>query len=134
MAIEWRASYEIGVPKIDVQHKELFDKVNALLAACSSKEGKEEVVNTLNFLGDYVVKHFSDEEKLQVESGYPDYLNHKAAHDKFIKEYKDLKERFEQEGASLNFVITVNRVVVDWLIKHIGDADRAYGEFVKAKG
>lgn len=134
MAIEWRVSYEIGIKEIDLQHKALFDKINDLLEACNSKKGKEEVINTINFLGDYVVTHFSDEEKLQRENGYPEYNNHKAAHDRFVKEYENLKARFEQEGVSLNFVISVNRVVVDWLIKHIGSADRAFGDFIKAKG
>jgi len=134
MAIEWRTSYEIGVKKIDMQHKALFDKINALFEACNSKGGKEEVINTMEFLGNYVVTHFSDEEKLQRESGYPDYINHKAAHDNFIKEYENLKTKLKTDGVSLNFVISVNRVVVDWLIKHIGNADRAFGDFIKAKG
>lgn len=132
MAIEWRTSYEIGIKQIDMQHKALFDKINDLLEACNSKKGKEEVINTINFLGDYVVTHFSDEEKLQRESGYPEYANHKAAHDKFIKDYENIKARFEQEGVSLNFVITVNKVVIDWLIKHIGSADKAFGDYIKA--
>ncbi|HOQ00096.1 MAG TPA: bacteriohemerythrin [Acetivibrio clariflavus] len=134
MAIEWRTSYEIGVRHIDLQHKALFDKINDLLEACNSKKGREEVINTINFLGDYVVTHFADEEKLQRESGYPEYASHKAAHDKFVKDYENLKIRFQQEGISLNFVITVNRVVVDWLIMHIGNADKAFGDFLKTKG
>ncbi|AEV70450.1 bacteriohemerythrin [Acetivibrio clariflavus] len=134
MAIEWRTSYEIGVKQIDMQHKALFDKINDLLEACNSNKGKEEVINTINFLGDYVVTHFADEEKLQRESGYPEYAGHKAAHDKFVKDYESLKTRFEQEGISLNFVFTVNKVIVDWLIKHIGNADKAFGDFLKAKG
>lgn len=134
MAIEWRISYEIGVKEIDMQHKALFDKINALLEACNSKEGKQEVINTMDFLGNYVVTHFSDEEKLQREIGYPEYIRHKEAHDKFIKEYEKLKTKLQQEGVSLNFVISVNRVVVDWLIKHIGNADRALGDYIKAKG
>jgi len=133
MAIVWRTNYEIGVKKIDLQHKELFDKINDLLNACESQKGKQEVLNTIKFLGDYVVTHFSDEEKLQKENGYPEYTNHKKAHDKFIKEYENLKSKLDQEGVSLNFVILVNRVVIDWLIKHIGSADRAFADFLKNK-
>lgn len=133
MAIEWRTSYEIGIKKIDLQHKELFDKINDLLEACNAQKGKQEVFNTIKYLGNYVVTHFSDEEKLQKENDYPEYTNHKAAHDRFIKEYENLKGKLESEGVSLNFVITVNRVVIDWLIKHIGSADRAFADYLKTK-
>lgn len=133
MAIEWRKSYEVGVEKIDTQHKELFLKINNLLEACSARKGKEEVLNTIDFLGDYVITHFSDEEKLQRDNDYPEYKNHKAAHENFIKDYKKLKERMEEEGVSVNFIVSVNKVVVDWLINHIATADKAVGAFLKSK-
>ena len=134
MAIEWRSSYEIGIQKIDAQHKELFKKINDLLEACNAQNGRQEVHNTIKFLGDYVITHFSDEEKLQRENDYPEYKNHKATHEQFIKDYENLKAKLDVEGVSLNFVITVNRIVIDWLIKHIGSADRAFADFVKSKG
>ncbi|WP_010681074.1 bacteriohemerythrin [Acetivibrio cellulolyticus] len=133
MAIEWRKSYEIGVEKIDSQHKELFIKINNLLEACSTHKGKEEVLSTIDFLGDYVITHFSDEEKLQKDNEYPDYKDHKSAHERFVKDYEKLKEKLDEEGISLNFVMTVNKVVVDWLVKHIASADRAFGTFLKSK-
>ncbi|OPZ93967.1 MAG: Bacteriohemerythrin [Firmicutes bacterium ADurb.Bin419] len=133
MAIEWRQSYEIGIDKIDSQHKELFRKINNLLEACTTQKGKEEVINTMGFLGDYIVVHFNDEEKLQKDSEYPSYTEHKAAHEQFKKDYKNLRSKLDEEGVSLNFILTVNRVVVDWLVKHIAAADRAFGTFLKSK-
>lgn len=133
MAIEWRKSYEVGIEKIDSQHKELFQKINDLLEACSMQKGKEEVLNTIGFLGDYVITHFNDEEKLQKDSAYPRYLEHKAIHERFIKDYENLKVKLEEEGVSLNFVMTVNKVVVDWLVKHIAAVDKAFGTFLKSK-
>ncbi len=133
MSIEWRKSYEIGIEEIDSQHKELFQKINNLLEACSLQKGKEEVLNTIGFLGEYVTIHFNDEEKLQTDSAYPGYNEHKAAHERFIMDYKNLKVKLDEEGVSLNFVMTVNKVVVDWLVKHIAAADRAFGTFLKTK-
>jgi hemerythrin len=57
VAIEWRTSYEIGIKKIDLQHKELFDKINDLLEACNAQKGKQEVFNTIKYLGEYVETH-----------------------------------------------------------------------------
>ena len=50
MAIEWTKDLETGVALIDEQHKELFDRVNKLLAASSQGRGKEEVGSLLGFL------------------------------------------------------------------------------------
>jgi hemerythrin len=108
-------------------------KISNLLEACNARKGNEEVLNTIEYLGDYVIFHFSEEEKLQRDNNYPEYKNHKAAHEKFIKDYENLKVRMEEEGISVNFIITVNKVVVDWLIKHIGSADKALGAYLKSK-
>lgn len=133
MPIQWRQSYDIGLKEVDDQHKELFDKINNLLDACSNNKGKEEVKSTIDFLGDYVLTHFKSEEKLQEKYGYPEYKAHKAVHDQFVKEFADLRKRFDDEGPTLQFVAMVNRVVVDWLIKHIGNVDKAFGTFIKDK-
>ncbi|MFZ5985604.1 MAG: bacteriohemerythrin [Bacillota bacterium] len=133
MSIQWRQSYEIGLEEIDKQHRELFKKINDLLDACNDNKGREEVNNTIRFLGDYVVTHFNAEEKLQEKYSYPEYKSHKASHDQFVKDFGDLKRRLEDEGPTLQFVALVNRVVVDWLIKHIGNSDKAFGAFLKDK-
>ncbi|MGI6776634.1 MAG: bacteriohemerythrin [Acetivibrionales bacterium] len=131
MAIEWKDSYSIGIEEIDKQHKALFDAINRLLNACSQGRGKEEVGSVIKFLGDYVVTHFSSEEKLQQEYNYPDFAAHKGMHDKFIEDFTQLKEQIETEGVNARSVILVNRTVVDWLTRHIKNVDKKLGEFLK---
>ncbi|TYQ16815.1 UNVERIFIED_CONTAM: hemerythrin [Acetivibrio alkalicellulosi] len=131
MAIEWRKSYETGIEEIDTQHKELFKRIGDLLDACSQHKGKIEVNNTIEFLGEYVITHFTEEESLQLKHSYPEYKAHKLLHDNFIVEFNKLKNRLESDGATLQFVALVNRVVVEWLINHIGNADKNFGKYVK---
>lgn len=69
--IEWLDQYSVGVESIDNQHKELFARINKLLDACSQGEGKKVLPEVLDFLGDYVVFHFSTEEKYMKEYLYP---------------------------------------------------------------
>lgn len=59
-------SLSTGVRSIDDQHKELFDKINNLLAACREGKGKEEVAKVMKFLSDYVIDHFGTEEGYMV--------------------------------------------------------------------
>lgn len=133
MAITWRKNYEVGIEKVDEQHKELFQKINNLLDACTNRKGREEVVETINFLEEYVDKHFSEEEQLQRDHAYPEYPRHKAAHEQFNRNFIELKKKLQQEGPTLQFVMQVNKVVVDWLVIHITNVDKAFGNFVNEK-
>ena len=128
MAIEWTKDLETGVALIDEQHKELFDRVNKLLAASSQGRGKEEVGSLLGFLEEYVVTHFADEEKLQQESGYPEFAAHKRLHDGFKNE---LAKDVEAGGPTLRSVVLTIKIVVDWLMKHIAQVDKTFGKYLR---
>jgi diadenylate cyclase len=121
----------IGIKEIDDQHKELFDAIDKLFIACAQGKGKEEVGNTLLFLEDYTKVHFADEQKLHIKYNYPEKASHKVIHDNFLKHLAELKKQFEEGGAGVLFVSTVNKTVLDWLIQHIGNADKAFATFVK---
>jgi hemerythrin len=72
MAYQWDSSLETGYEKIDKQHKQLFAAVNNLMEASGSGKGDAAVMETLDFLTGYAIKHFSDEEQLQLDYDYPD--------------------------------------------------------------
>lgn len=133
VAIKWNETLAVGVRDIDEQHKELFSRVNQLLEACSQGKGKEEVRVIISFMESYVVEHFQAEEKLQRASAYPLYEQHKAMHAECLRNVSQLKEKLEQQGPTLPFVIQVNRVVVDWLTSHIGKVDKELGQYLKHK-
>ena len=134
MAIEWRNDLATGIDKIDTQHKELISRINLLFAACSKGKAKDEVKETLKFLQDYVVVHFGTEEDYMSKYSYPDMVDHKAKHKAFIADFLILKGQFEKEGANLTLITRTNKVVVDWLIQHIGNVDKKLGAFLKTKG
>lgn len=54
-----------GNALIDREHRQLFDAINRLMDACGQGQGRAVLQQTLNFLNDYVKKHFGDEEALQ---------------------------------------------------------------------
>jgi hemerythrin len=134
MAIEWKDDLSVGVKEIDDQHKELFDKIAALFDACNSGKGKDQIDSTIKYLQDYVVLHFGSEEKLQKQNNYPDYINHKAQHDQFIKDFLELKSNIDKDGITGLTIIKLNKTLVDWLINHIRKTDKVFGVFLKEKG
>ncbi len=87
-------------------------------------------VNTLDYLADYTDFHFSAEEKLQQEIGYPDYDKHKSVHEGFKQTIKELDEMLqEEEGPSAAFVEKVEENVIKWFYTHIEGFDRSVAEY-----
>lgn len=125
MAIAWTPRLAVGVEQIDAQHRELFDRINKLLAAMESQQGQAEVARVVDFLGDYVVTHFGAEERLMQRHAYPDYRAHKQLHDDFVKVLGGLRAELVRQGPSAALAVQLNHRVGDWLIDHIGRTDRA---------
>lgn len=132
--MEFTSELITGNELIDSQHKELIGKINDLLQACENGDGKVKAMKTLNYLEDYTNFHFSQEEALQEEIGYPGIAEHKAKHQEFVATVKELFEMLEdQEGPTDAFVAQVNKNVVDWFLRHIQGFDRSVAEFKNLK-
>jgi hemerythrin len=130
MAIEWSPRLAIGVQTVDAQHQELFQRANQLLAAMEARKSETEVTRLLELLGEDVVCHFGDEERLMHRSAYPDYPAHKTAHGAFVAELAALKAAMARQGASAALAIQLNQKVCGWLLDHVGRTDRALGAFL----
>lgn len=65
-----------------------------------------------------------------LQHDYPGYDSHKSRHERFAKDFGQLKDRFESEGPTLQNVILTNKTVVDWLVTHISDTDKKLGAFL----
>lgn len=130
MAIQWDDSLATGIDDIDEQHRELFRRFNALMAACNQGRGREEVMRTLLFLDDYIRSHFAEEEAMQLKSNFPDYAVHRAQHENFIATTEMLAGQFKSEGATLELLVKTNTTLMEWLIGHIRKMDRAFARFM----
>lgn len=131
MAYAWTKDLETGNLMIDSQHKELIHAINALLEACSKGQGRSEIEKTLKFLNDYVIKHFSDEQQLQLKYNYPDYENHKKYHEGFKKVVQDILNEYKQGGATIPLVAKTNSSIAGWLINHIKKEDVKVANHIK---
>lgn len=130
MDFTWDKKWSVGVDKIDNQHKELFDRINKLVASMKQGKGKDEVIDTLNFLEEYVIKHFNDEEELQRKNNYPKYEIQHKEHEEFRSSLRELRKVFESTGISALFVINVQQKMSSWWRKHIRELDKDLGNFL----
>lgn len=105
--------------------------MNGLLAACIEGRGGDVVLDTLLYLVEYTRQHFAAEEREMQASGYPDLGDHRREHARFFETVAALQDEVEQTGAMPSLVVTVDRMVVDWLLEHVKVADRALAEWLR---
>jgi hemerythrin-like metal-binding protein len=123
----WSKSLETGISLIDEQHKELFRQVDILLDQKNDNRHKD----ALHFLDKYIVKHFSDEQKMHSDSKYPKAVQHKKFHDDYVIVFRKLKDKYLKEGATPANNMEINKTVVGWLKDHILVHDKEFAVYYK---
>ncbi len=131
MRLEWNETLSVGNTMIDNQHKELINRINALVEAMSKGKGKEEVSKVVDFLGSYIIKHFTSEEALMQRFNYPDVAAHKREHTAFVEDFKKFKAEFQKTGTSSMLAIRAQKWLSTWLFNHISKVDRMLASFLK---
>lgn len=134
----WKDKYKVGVELIDEQHKELFKRLSEFIQIVQTKsdwnERLDKVKETMEFMQEYVVFHFDDEEAYQKEINYPDYELHKEVHRKFKEGINDYVEIFQRGGFTEEKIQEFCAKLMTWLIMHVGKMDQKIGEYVRKKG
>lgn len=130
---EWEADLETGNEEIDAQHKQLFAALNNLIAAYEQGKAPSEIQKTIEFLIEYIFKHFSHEEKLQEDCGYPYIIEHKNAHGILRRQVVNLVNKFDIEGYSDKFVEYTIHFMIDWFAHHIKVDDFKLAAYIREK-
>ncbi|MDH5717220.1 MAG: bacteriohemerythrin [Spirochaetia bacterium] len=132
MKLIWNEEFLTGIESIDEQHKRIFDLIerleNEIDKQCSTTEIPAEIIMELL---DYTLKHFIFEESLLEQNDYPEFTDHKIAHDMLtmkVMQYKEDLDADKQIDCSelINFLY-------EWLTTHIKIVDMKYVSFIKEK-
>ncbi len=131
MKITFSDNLITGNKTIDDQHRELIARIDKFVKVCEDGDGKVTAINMLDYLAEYTEFHFTAEEKLQQDAGYPGYADHKAKHDEFKGTITVLHNYLDElDGPDQAFVDQVKTKVIDWLFGHIETYDRSVAEYI----
>lgn len=130
MRYELTKDLETGNVIIDGEHKELFRAVNTLMDACSNGQGRASMEPAIKFLIDYVDKHFSHEEGLQMKSKYPNFPAHKQFHEGYKRKLGEIIAKIPDAGPSVADLSNLN-MHIGTLVSHIRTEDKKLGAFLK---
>ena len=131
--IAWDEDLMTENPLVDMQHQKIFEWVSDLVELCESGSDADKLQDTLEYLVNYTIRHFADEEALQLKYGYPDHESHKQKHDE-IKDVVmgEIMRKFQESGCSLELSSDVNKLIVRGLANHIKNEDKKLSEHIRA--
>jgi len=127
----WKDEYSVGVEKIDHQHQHLFEIINKLIERPVSSDDSELVSDILTEMINYAREHFSTEEMLMRQYGYPAIELHEKEHDYFINTTAELAISFMDNRNTTGDEIT--EFLIIWLTNHILKTDMKFKPFFAAK-
>ena len=132
MALYWnRNLYSIGIDWVDNQHESFFNAVERLQTAYESGITESEVFQLVDFLEEYAIQHFRDEEQLMADYHYEGLAQQQKEHRNFIQKVAEFKAKLVEDEVPIQRAIEIYSFAVQWIIEHISTLDREMGEKVK---
>lgn len=139
--LKWDAQhYGTGFAHIDEQHRELFDGLNSLTlflknsSATDDPEHQEKVIELLYFLGEYVIRHFREEEEIFEKCGHPLAEVNKEAHHVFTEKFFEYNDKLISGTFSLELLQQLHNFLHTWLLHHILKIDATLRDYADKSG
>jgi hemerythrin len=125
----WSSKYEVGIPEMDAQHKHWIELLNNFCEGLEEQNMKLHLVSLLYESINYTLYHFSEEEKLMQNIGYPALNDQKRHHTELYKKIEDLRDKIALNEPVVPKIIT--KELKKWFNYHILIEDKKYVELYK---
>jgi len=128
--ITWEARFSVGIPLMDLQHKQLIRLTNNLHDACreGSSSAQEAFGVAVREVVEYVKMHFSTEEKIMERVAYPDAAAHRCKHRDFVRQVLSEVSAFQSGRQFVPNRFT--NFLRNWILEHIAETDKVMGAYV----
>jgi hemerythrin len=93
--IDWRDEFQVGVPAVDHEHRELITLINDLHDKLMARDSDVTVSDYLGEIYARISAHFALEERMMREARYDQYAEHKADHEKLLDDIRDIMDDYE---------------------------------------
>lgn len=119
--IKWDQSYELGIPELDIQHRQLFNIAKILVDSVDQNRESEVVEGVLIELSRYTVYHTETEENLFEDT--ENFNEHKEVHAQFKEEVTGFRDLYESQ-TDKEFVEMMLLYIQNWIEHHVTGMDR----------
>ena len=119
--------------QIGRQHRELVGMFMRLNDAVKNRESREDIYRLIDEVIAYTRLHFSTEEQLMIQSGYPEIESHRNMHAQMVEDALHLKGKLDYVGDEM-FTEWFNHWPFSRVLAHIQYADRQVEDYVIQAG
>jgi hemerythrin-like metal-binding protein len=127
--VVWSDELSVGVDVIDRDHQEIIRLINEL---SPNNKDNETIDRVMKKVVDYTKYHFNREEIIMEVVDYPDLINHKLTHKKFIQEMDELNHKLKDSKTGKNRRV-LRTFLYEWYYSHITEVDQDISQYAKGK-
>jgi hemerythrin-like metal-binding protein len=127
--IVWNDDLAVGSPKLDQEHRELVALVGDLFNTADSPRDVGLFEWRMDLLIKHTLAHFTFEERLMHETNYRYRQPHQLQHRALIMQIRILRTAVIED--LLDWDDEMIRLIRDWLLVHIIEADRPLAAYLR---
>lgn len=125
----WDKKFDIGVDRIDFQHRIFLDLVVIFGELTEAdKIDKPKASRHLIEIIKYADFHFTSEENIMIENGYPEFESHRKLHKSILKKLEDSIMKFENDSS---IAPDLYKFLFEWFATHTAIEDKKIGSFLE---
>lgn len=125
--IEWNDQFELGVVCMDDEHREFINQLNRLNAASIG-----ELSSLFAQLVEHTERHFAQEERWMLESGFIQVTLHRDEHERVLEILRETLQQL-QSGDTASGRVLVKEMLA-WFEQHAASMDLALARHIEASG
>jgi len=130
--LTWSKSKSVGVRILDDQHRGMIRILNELHAAAIKGRVGEVAGPLLSQVSCMSREHFSTEEELMEQTGYPGLAEHRAKHQALLTYAEEFLAR--HDGSDATSYVKLLDFLRDWLREHLRNEDKKYTVWMNEHG
>lgn len=125
--IEWTDQFELGVARMDETHRDFISLLNRLNGA-----SLEELPALFAKLVEHTERHFAEEDRWMLESGFIPIVIHRDEHERVLGILRETLQQLQQGDLSPGR--TLVKELLAWFEQHAASMDMALARHIEASG
>ena len=119
--LSWKPAYSLGIPSVDLEHREMIKMINQLYAGLGEKAEADDIEDALENIYAGIASHFALEERHMRDAGYAEYQDHKDQHEDLLDQIRDMMDDFERDPEAGREIL--QSCLSDWFGHHFATFD-----------
>jgi hemerythrin len=130
MNIAWDSKYEIGVERIDFEHRIFVGLIKDLHDAVQAGQPRSKLRRIVDEIRLYAAFHFLSEENIMLDNEFPDYVEHREEHQRLLSLLADHAHAFATDESRSGEEIV--EFVFEWFALHTTQIDKRIATYIGA--